>query len=179
MFHGQAGESLWTWYTNTSTAFSTPSQLHLSTPTWASQGPAGAVRPALKLEFCCPAQRPTHTQPWASHRLSEQWAVPFLTVLLLGHGLLFFFKADFQVITINQAMCQVPHRPPCLPQVRRNVGTCPLNTPLDVLGPVEAGRPWEGGEGKWGSTLLRGQGEGDREGHSWREDQEGGHLKCK
>lgn len=123
----------------------------------------------------CPA---AHSYPALSQSQAE-WAVPFPTVLLLGHGLLFFFKADFQVITINQAMCQVPHRPPCLPQVRRNVGTCTLNTPLDVLGPVEAGRPWEGGEGKWGSTLLRGQGEGDREGHSWREDQEGGHLKCK
>lgn len=37
----------------------------------------------------------------------------------------------------------------------------------------------EKGEGKWGSALLRGQGEGDREEHSWRGDQEGGHLKCK
>lgn len=37
--------------------------------------------------------------------------------------------------------------------------------------------PEKGGE--WGSTLLRGKGEGDREGHSWRGDQEGGHLKYK
>lgn len=91
MFHGQAGKSLWTWYTNPSTTFSTPSQLHLSTPTWASQGPgpAGTVRPALKLELCCPAQRPTHTQPWASQRLRVSSSLSNHLTLRAWAGLLF------------------------------------------------------------------------------------------
>lgn len=59
-------------------------------------------------------------------------------------------------------MCQVPHRPPCLAATpgKEECGNYTLNTPLDVLGPVEAWRPWEGGEGKWGVPSLEVKGRG-------------------
>lgn len=108
MFHGQAGETVYERGTQTHPRHLIPHPSSTFPPPLGPHKDQAQQGQSELLWRCSSAAQPSGLLiPSPEPVTGYEWAGHFLTVLLLGHGLIFYFKADFKVITINWDMCQV------------------------------------------------------------------------